>query len=74
MKTLMRRFHIAAFQVVAIGEGYGVNQNVEISPFFLYQFGGLGDGCVIRHVALEQEVAAELFVDGLDPFLQRFPA
>ena len=73
MKTLAGRFHIAALQVVAVGKGYGVNQNVEITPFFLHQLGGLGNGCIIRHVALEQKVAAELFVDGLNPLLESFP-
>ena len=71
VKLLAGCVDIAAGQLVLVGEGDGMDQEVEAAPALLQDGEGAVDAGVVADIAGHDDVGASLGSQRLDPLFQR---
>lgn len=59
-------------QIFTIGEGNGVDKDIDTAPLFLHKSCGCGNLLIAGHITGEGEFAAKFFGDGKNPFVDGF--
>ena len=69
-EILRRGVDIAAGELILVGEGDGVHEEIELAPLRLDRREGRVDGRGLGDVAMADDEAADLLRQRLDPLLQ----
>ena len=68
LEAVARGIQKAAVEILTVGKGYGVDQDVQVAPVVFDQGGSVGDLAVVAHVTLEGKFTAQVLTEGLHPF------
>src|SRR5690606_37320454 len=70
-ESIFRRIDITSGQLILIGKTNGMNDEVELAPFFLNRFENCINSCSIADIAMPGNKGIQFFSQRLNAFLER---